>query len=94
MDKEKTEKTYTSEIYDCKTQKVKVKETFEVDIEHWEIAREIKEKEEIDIVKLETEIKANNKKILKSMKALDKFVDDEVKPLICGDEEVGQISIF
>lgn len=94
LDKEKTEKTYTSEIYDCKTQKVKVKETFEVDIEHWEIAREIKAKEEIDIVKLEAEIKANNKKILKSMKALDKFIDDEVKPLICGDEEVGQISIF
>ena len=94
LDKEKTEKTYTSEIYDCKTQEVKVKETFEVDIEHWEIAREIKAKEEIDIVKLEAEIKANNKKILKSMKALDKFIDNDVKPLICGDEEVGQISIF
>lgn len=94
IDKEKTENTYTSEIYDCKTQTVKVKETFEVDIEHWEVAKEIKKMEEIDIVKLEAEIKANNKKILKSMKALDKFIDNEVKPLIYGGEDSGQISIF
>lgn len=94
LDKEKTENTYTSEIYDCKTQTVKVKEIFEVDIEHWEVAREIEEKEEIDIVKLEAEIKANNKKIIKTMKALDKFIECEVKPLIYGDEKSGQISIF
>ena len=94
LDKEKTESIYTSEVYDCKTQTVKVKETFEVDIEHWEVAREIEEKEEIDIVKLEAEIKANNKKILKSIKALDKFIDEEVKPLVYGGEETGQISIF
>ncbi len=94
LDKEKTESTYTSEIYDCKTQTVKVKETFEVDIEHWEVAREIEEKEEIDIVKLEAEIKANNKKILKSIKALDKFIDEEVKPLVYGGEDSEQISIF
>ena len=94
LDKEKTENTYTSEIYDCKTQTVKVKEIFEVDIEHWEVAREIEEKEEIDIVKLEAEIKANDRKIIKTMKALDKFIEEEVKPLIYGDEDSGQISIF
>lgn len=94
LDKEKTDKSYMSEIYDCKTQEIKVKENFEVDIEHWEIAREIEEKEEIDIVKLEAEIKANNKKILKSIKALDKFIDEEVKPLIYGGEDSGQISMF
>ena len=94
LDKEKTENTYTSEIYDCKTQTVKVKETFEVDIEHWEVAREIEEKEEIDIVKLEAEIKANDKKIIKTMKALDKFIEEEVKPLIYGGEDSEQISIF
>lgn len=94
IDKEKSENTYTSEIYDCKTQRIKVKETFEIDTDHWEVAREIEEKEEIDIVKLEVEIKVSNRKLLKSMRALDKFIEEEVKPLIDDGEEVGQISIF
>lgn len=94
IDKEKTENTYTSEIYDCKTQKIKVKETFEVDTDHWEVAREIEEKEEIDIKELEAEIKASNRKLLKSMRALDKFIEEEVKPLIYGGVDSEQISFF
>lgn len=94
LDKEKTENTYTSEIYDCKTEKIKAKETFEVDIERWEVARVIKKSEEIDIKKLEAEIRTNNRKLIKSMRALDKFIEEEVKPLICGGEENEQISIF
>ena len=94
LDKEKAENTYTSEIYDCKTQKIKAKETFEVDTDHWEVAKVIKKSEEIDIKKLEAEIKINNIKILKSMRALDKFIEEEAKPLTCGGEENEQISIF
>lgn len=94
IDKEKTENKYTSEIYDCKTQKIKSKETFEVDFEHWEVARELEEKEEIDIKKLEAEIKANNKKLIKSIRALDKFIEEEVKPLIYGGADSEQISFL
>lgn len=94
IDKEKTENKYTSEIYDCKTQKIKAKETFEIDFEHWEVSREIEEKEEIDIKKLEAEIKANNRKLIKSIRALDKFIEEEVKPLIYGGADSEQISFL
>lgn len=94
IDKEKTENKYTSEIYDCKTQQIKSKETFEIDFEHWEVSREIEEKEEIDIKKLEAEIKANNRKLIKSIRALDKFIEEEVKPLIYGGADSEQISFL
>lgn len=99
IDKEKKDKNYTSEIYDCKTKTVKAREEFEIDVNYWQLAQEIKEKEEIDIVKLEAEIKRNKKNIIRLNKEIDKIIEEEIKPFLYGEvdnieNEPKQISLF
>lgn len=100
IDKEKKSKNYTSEIYDCKTKTVNVREEFEIDVNYWQLAKDIKEKEEeIDIVKLEAEIKKNNKNIIRLNKEIDKIIEEEIKPFLYGEvdnieNEPKQISLF
>lgn len=97
IDKKKTDKNYYGEIYDCKTQKIKFKAEFELSEDRWEIPREIKEKEKIDIVQVEKDIRESQKNIRKLSKEIDDLIKNEIKPMLNGvvkDDTESQLSFF
>lgn len=81
IDKEKNTNTYHSELYDCKTKTIKAEQeiTLEKDLNTWERATFIEEKEKIDIVKLEAEIKRLHERNIARMNELDRFIEEELK---------------
>lgn len=81
IDKEKNTNTYHSELYDCKTKTIKAEQeiTLEKDLNAWERATFIEEKEKIDIVKLEAEIKRLHERNIARINELDRFIKEELK---------------
>lgn len=81
IDKEKNTNTYHSELYDCKTKTIKAEQeiTLEKDLNAWERATFIEEKEKIDIVKLEAEIKRLHERNIARINELDRFIEEELK---------------
>lgn len=81
IDKEKNTNTYHSELYDCKTKTIKAEQeiTLEEDFSTWERATFIEEKEKIDIVKLEAEIKRLHERNIARINELDRFIEEELK---------------
>lgn len=81
IDKEKNTNTYHSELYDCKTKTIKAEQeiTLEKDLNTWERATFIEEKEKIDIVKLEAEIKRLHERNIARINELDRFIEEELK---------------
>ena len=81
IDKEKNTNTYHSELYDCKTKTIKAEQeiTLEKDLNTWERATFIEEKEKIDIVKLEAEIKRLHERNIARLNELDRFIEEELK---------------
>nr|DAR72308.1 MAG TPA: N-6 DNA Methylase [Caudoviricetes sp.] len=81
IDKEKNTNTYHSELYDCKTKTIKAEQeiTLEKDLNTWERATFIEEKEKIDIVKLEAEIKRLHERNIARINELDRFIKEELK---------------
>lgn len=81
IDKEKNTNTYHSELYDCKTKTIKAEQeiTLEKDLNAWERATFIEEKEKIDIVKLEAEIKRLHERNIARLNELDRFIEEELK---------------
>ena len=82
IDKEKTTNTVYKEIYDCKTETVLHSETSEAPDDMWLAPREPIVKEVINIDELEQEIYRAKMKRRTLEDELDRFIKDEVRPMI------------
>ena len=91
IDKEKTKVKVHKEIYDCKKKSIVHEEICENLEEIWLQPQKEEKKEEINIEALEQEIEILKKKRRKIEDELDRFIFEEIKPILSGTKREREI---
>lgn len=91
IDKEKTKVKVYKEIYDCKKKSIVHEEICENLEEIWWQPRKEEKKEEINIEALEQEIEILKKRRRKIEDKIDRFIAEEIKPILSGTKREREI---